>query len=695
MSVSQPTTKQAISSIWTNLRDYLFKRLSQQNPLFLPALSICGVGIGYAGSPWGWLLCLIALVWAMRSPNKSLLILVLGLSAIFLWQDDERDDAYRKWQIRQSQVVEIEGTVTKTTKNYALIQTSSGFYYQCKLNDDIKLFLGESYRIKGVANPMKNYHQAISTFDTKQYAYDHGILGKLIPLTITEQTHRTWYGSLLFHANTCRKAIQDYLNDLAGHQSESLQFLQACLLGDTEQAPEEIIQTFKKTGTMHLFAISGLHVGLIAAITAIILTIASCPLRLKLILCLVVVTAYTYVTGMSISALRACFMIDLALLALLLFRKPQLLNIMSFAFIVLLFVDPANLFKPGFQLSFGIVALLLLTGVLLRREQPMWAPNDYIPQHFYSKRQRTMVKIEAWVRSTIVICTVAWLGSILFTSIHFHTWNGWGALTNICIAGLVTLMIGCAMMSLLLFWFPFLASLFLTGALMFSKGILSVTKTMADFPHSISSYWVAAPANQYSILTGAYGQHTIILGNPAWIIHLGSDSFQTYQLTPYLQSQGITPHHLITSKHSRKDLPKHLNFIKQWPDILSHYALHPMKEIHSWKTGNQSLRVLPTNSYTPSLKEVSHIIQWECNGLTLLYTANASYSSLISTWDEVPKVDILILGKHPFDPINDRDLIIKTGAKTVITLQKEPLVLPDTIEVIHLNDHQLLQKTMK
>jgi competence protein ComEC len=123
---------------------------------------------------------------------------------------------------------------------------------------------------------------------------------------------------------------------------------------------------YAKSGTSHLMAISGLHVGL-AATAAWFLVVAGCAalrlganhLKIAWIASLLVAAGYACLSGFAVPARRATLMLFLLVLALLLSREPRPFVILAAACFVIVVFDPLATMAPGFQLSFAAVLLLL------------------------------------------------------------------------------------------------------------------------------------------------------------------------------------------------------------------------------------------------------------------------------------------------------------------------------------------------
>ena len=123
---------------------------------------------------------------------------------------------------------------------------------------------------------------------------------------------------------------------------------------------------YARSGTSHLMAISGLHIGLaataawflVAAVCAV-LRIGGNHLKIAWLGSLLVAGAYACLSGFAVPARRAILMLTLLALALLGAREPRPFPILAAACLVVTLSDPLATLAPGFQLSFAAVLLLL------------------------------------------------------------------------------------------------------------------------------------------------------------------------------------------------------------------------------------------------------------------------------------------------------------------------------------------------
>ncbi len=112
-------------------------------------------------------------------------------------------------------------------------------------------------------------------------------------------------------------------------------------------------EAFIASGSMHLMAVSGLHVGFIFLIFNTLFSLAGNKVRIiRTVLIIMIVWLYSIITGFSPSAIRASVMITVMLISKLMYRKFISLNSLCIAALITLSISPESLFELGFQLSY-------------------------------------------------------------------------------------------------------------------------------------------------------------------------------------------------------------------------------------------------------------------------------------------------------------------------------------------------------
>lgn len=140
---------------------------------------------------------------------------------------------------------------------------------------------------------------------------------------------------------------------------QAYQFLAAVFLGRSELLHLQR-EDFARAGISHLLAISGLHVGLVSLFVFFVLRLFNVKFESCLIVSLVFLWFYTFLSGAAIPAQRAAIMYSVFAITFLIRRKQNVFNGLSLAGLVTLVVWPQSLFSISFQLSFSAVFSILI-----------------------------------------------------------------------------------------------------------------------------------------------------------------------------------------------------------------------------------------------------------------------------------------------------------------------------------------------
>ena len=154
---------------------------------------------------------------------------------------------------------------------------------------------------------------------------------------------------------------------------EIVRLNQAILLGARANLPWDLRQTFIGAGTIHVFAISGLHVMAVARVLVFLLRLLWLPRRLAETAAVPVLWGYLALIGFPPSAVRAGAMATLACLAPLFRRRPNGLVAWSLTFLGVYLVRPTMIADVGCGLSFAVMLAILVAGDYLRDHPEGWA----------------------------------------------------------------------------------------------------------------------------------------------------------------------------------------------------------------------------------------------------------------------------------------------------------------------------------
>jgi len=147
----------------------------------------------------------------------------------------------------------------------------------------------------------------------------------------------------------------------AGLDGEELGLVTALTIGDKDLIDKEHLTTFSRSGTMHIMAVSGLHVGMISMGLSFLLFFLCGRLKiLKVLIIMAALWSFAFITGMSPSVLRATIMFTFLQAGTLMQRPASGMNSLLASAFILTAARPAVIFEAGFQLSYLAVAFIIL-----------------------------------------------------------------------------------------------------------------------------------------------------------------------------------------------------------------------------------------------------------------------------------------------------------------------------------------------
>ncbi|MGC4074838.1 MAG: ComEC/Rec2 family competence protein [Nibricoccus sp.] len=226
--------------------------------------------------------------------------------------------------------------------------------------------------------------------------------------------------------------------------------LRAMLLGQQHELGEEQTAQFRQSGTMHLFAISGLHIVVIAVALHGALALLRLPRVAQVTAGLVALWLYVDITGGSPSAVRAFFMIALVHAALVLRWAVNPVATLSLAAFVTLVIDPMQLFSASFQMSYGIVAALLLLGLPLAESwTEKWALFRDLPKATWSWHHHLRHRTWSALLNALALGLATTLVSTVCGVVFFQLFTPGGLLANLVLIPVSSLVILGGFLSLL------------------------------------------------------------------------------------------------------------------------------------------------------------------------------------------------------------------------------------------------------
>jgi competence protein ComEC len=349
------------------------------------ALGVAGLYLLPALPPW-WLgaLGLAASAALVRVRPRTLWILVLALGFVWAWfHACQRlcapfpDELARAPLVVEGQVASIPSVEARRTRFLFEVERTwdesgaeldFGGRVRLACYRDCPVFqAGERWRINVRLKPR---HGSLNPggFDYERWLFEQDIAATGYPRG-REAFERLDAGPGGYWLTRLRQRLAGHLAEVLDG-SPQLGLIQALTLGERGALEPETWETFTRTGTNHLVAISGLHVGLVAGgvfwlarrlwSLSARLTLRLAAPRAAAVFSLLAGFGYAALAGFAISTQRALIMLAVVLGALFWQRTLRPYHSLTLALVGVLVWDPAAVLSYGFWLSFGAVAFLLL-----------------------------------------------------------------------------------------------------------------------------------------------------------------------------------------------------------------------------------------------------------------------------------------------------------------------------------------------
>jgi competence protein ComEC len=228
-------------------------------------------------------------------------------------------------------------------------------------------------------------------------------------------------------------------------QGDEAYFLIGLLLGDRTELSDEIKNAFMNTGTIHVLAVSGSHVVLVAEIIVIVVGLLRLPRRPKYLLVMAMLVYYMYLTGATPSVVRATIMMLLMTLGKYLQEKTDIYNVLGAAAVIILLYEPKQLFDVGFQLSFSAVFSIVYFYPKLNALIPS------IPEPLEE------FKLMQWLWQLFAVSLAAQIGTLPFTAYYFGKVSIVSLAANLVVVPLVGVVVTVGLSGAILgvFWMWF------------------------------------------------------------------------------------------------------------------------------------------------------------------------------------------------------------------------------------------------
>ena len=288
-------------------------------------------------------------------------------------------------------ILQIE-KVLKPTKFYKKFEAKVIEVNDKKTNGKIlinldKNILGDQFKVDDLVltkNELKEVRKALNPneFDYNNYLKKKGIYHQ-VHLKNDEYVRLQSYNKTVKGiAFSLREKINVELKKY-NFSNEELSIINAILLGQRQDLTNELFESYKNAGAIHILAVSGLHIGIIL----LFLNFLFKPLErirkgkiIKLVLVVFCLWIYAIIAGLSASVVRAVSMFTMVAIGLSINRPSSIKNSLVVSIFILLLINPLFLFDVGFQLSYAAVFSIVWFHPLFKK---LWKPKLKVIDYFW------------------------------------------------------------------------------------------------------------------------------------------------------------------------------------------------------------------------------------------------------------------------------------------------------------------------
>ena len=227
-------------------------------------------------------------------------------------------------------------------------------------NNEKKPHIGETIQLLADKNHIQKIPKPLNPFgfNYRNFLKHHGIYHQInlknAGYKILPNGHKNW----LYRISKFKTQIKNRLKKHLSPKTFGLET--ALLLGERQALSPDIYQNFQATGTVHILAISGLHIGiLLLFLNFLFKPVKRYSTVLFLITTIGILWFYALLTGFSPSVLRAVIMFSFLQIGMQSKRQTNVYNSLFLAALVMLLINPEYLYQVGFQMSFAAVLAIV------------------------------------------------------------------------------------------------------------------------------------------------------------------------------------------------------------------------------------------------------------------------------------------------------------------------------------------------
>ena len=348
------------------------------------------------------------------------------------FQIEERlkPDAYN-----QKYIVSVKSIANKKATGKLLINIQHDSLHEYLPVDAI---LFTTIQLQTIQKPLNPHQFDYSKYLELKQVY-HQLYLRHNKLLLLSDNKTSIYG----YADQLRATINKKLI-AAGFKGDTLSIINALLLGQRQTIDKSIYNNYVNSGTIHILAVSGLHVGILM----LILNFLFKPLLylkhgrvLRPLIIVVLLWSFAIIAGLSPSVTRAVAMFSIISIAMHLKRPANIYNTLAIsAFFILLF-RPTFLFEVGFQMSYlAVIGIVSIQPIIYK----LWQPKYWLLD-------------KPWQIFTVTLA--AQFGVVPISLFYFHQFPGLFFISNLVVIPFLGLILGFGLLVIVMAMIGFLPKL--------------------------------------------------------------------------------------------------------------------------------------------------------------------------------------------------------------------------------------------
>ncbi len=305
-------------------------------------------------------------------------IIFFSIGAMLAWQKDIRNN--KQWlgnfykeqdglivtvdepPVEKTKSIKANATVSYLLQNGQSIPVKGKIILYFKKDSSLQLAYGSQILFKKSLQEIKNSGNP-GGFDYKRYSLFQGITHQVYLKTeefgVLNGKKENWFRKFIYSSR--EKVLTILRTNIKG--DKELGLAEALLIGYKDDLDQSLVQSYTNTGVVHIIAISGLHLGLIYWLLALMLNPLKKRRKTKWLSPVLIITGlwlFSLLAGAQPSILRSALMFTCIVLGESLSKKTSIYNTMAVSAFILLCINPYWLWDVGFQLSYAAVLSIII-----------------------------------------------------------------------------------------------------------------------------------------------------------------------------------------------------------------------------------------------------------------------------------------------------------------------------------------------